>query len=488
MAEAQAISYEALCAYGRVFSKLILPVTRDEALSIRREFGIPAQPCRGERARFHRESGGRDPLKFFVAGDVLVNSGLSSERVRSYALLDESTAYVAASGEVPRGAVPVTWSPLEHVIGVPNAYTAAWHGQSHAMSVLEPHAARWWGEEFHAHQAVGTSYFVTIDDELLSERHACGLLQDRGIVSPEEFIRVAELELLERGETYLALQPDFTHRIDADVSFYASLAMSIVPNVVRLMRSSWNPRDQQPATARHCHEIINRLVHLLRARDELARLHLTEGWERAGNGIRDRQLYHAQYAVMLACGLLDSIVRLVADVVGHKANRSDVSWRRAVIDQKPPAWITGLATDSEMAHLIVSARGSAFMPLSKVLHDLRDHVAHRGALDPATIEWRTPDLDLYTLSRGAIVEVIPEDEVTVPGSYTTSTSLLLVPYGFVDGVVRELVACVEVLVAIVPVGGSEWWQHDARMVAAAWDRDPISTTVMRLSGWTSWNE
>ncbi|MCW2921592.1 MAG: hypothetical protein JWL76_1466 [Thermoleophilia bacterium] len=489
MGTAASTSYEALCAYGRVFSAHILLVPPTEVFDVRRRFGTPPQPCRGSRARFHRDDTGSDYLKFFIASDVIDAHDESSERVVAYADMDEASVYVASGTGPPTGATPVAWKPIPDAVGVPNAHNAKWQEgttqQNHAMSVIEPHAAHWWGEELHAHEAVGTSYFVTVDADLLSERVASNLLLDRGIVSPAEMVRIVELEMLRRGKVHIGLGNGFRDTIDADTSYYSGLAMAIVPQLVRLLRSSWNPDSRSESVAQHCHQILNRLVHLLRARDELTRIHLEEGWDRAGNGIRDRQGYHTQYAVILASSLLDSLVLIAADLSGDTVDPRDVSWRDAIL--RAPSrkgWIKKLDSGSTAHRLLQVAQSSEFVPASRVLHELRDQVAHRGALDTANLEWRPSGYASDTLRKGALIASAAElDAEQIPGGYRYQGPLTLIPHSFVDGLVRGVAACVEEVVSVLPTPDSDWWRADERMAQASWDDEYTVAALKHLSGW-----
>ena len=487
MVQGEAVSYESLCAFGRVFTVRLFLVDKGALAMLRRSFGSPPAPRRNGRSN-PRKPLGVDPLKFFLAGDVLDSDHPLCVRVRNYSYLDSATVFAGSRNGLLADTVPVEWEAQE-AAPFPGAYVASWElGTSSTrsgMQVFPPHEDRPWAHEFGAHESVGTSYFVTTDSELLDARNSHNMFVDKGIVSPAEMVRIAELALMDSGQVHVSLEETYKETIDTHSSYYTALASSLLPNTYKLLRSSWNPDHRNAALARHCHEIVDRLVHLLRARDELARLALDEGWNRSGNGLRDRSVYHAQVAVTLTSSLLDSVILAVAELCQYR-KRDKVSWSKAVLAPagSTPGWVRAIDAGSDAGRMLAAARGSSFAPVSRLVNDLRDVIAHRGTLESADGVWRASDFPKGEISKGVLV--VPADSKPVadlPGLYEMEDTRVLVPHVFVDGMLRGLADCVETVLAIPPTPGHQWWEHDAKVKQAAWDDQQLGERLRQLSGW-----
>lgn len=224
--------------------------------------------------------------------------------------------------------------------------------------------------EVAAHAALENDILIAEDPKLLADRYEVADLGAAGVFSPSEAVRILELWIRDRGESFMMLEEHYSERLKGGL-FIDAVVHGLAPNTLTAYRSSLEPARSATyqATVDFLHSNIDRMANLLIAVDELERISQVEGYMGGNNNLLARYGYHAQYALSLMAGLLDVVPWIFASSVGATPSPSRVSWNNLRSVDKPPPWIRDAT--GPIASLRDLARSGAGMEHGDFIYSLR---------------------------------------------------------------------------------------------------------------------
>lgn len=456
---------------------------------------------------------GARPLRVTIASDAMDESELT-HRLLSLARLDDVEIFVGPDfpvTDLPNEVQVYEWrSPPQPLGGLRLDSTAIRVSNSTGWSehgVLMDHdwraLARTFASadtpdevaqrtflELKASEGLESDIFVTRNPSLLAARFGSAWFHRHGVFSPREAVTTTEVLLRSRRQFVPHIDKTSRYTITGAFSFYGYVTEGKMPHLFIALRSCLAP--QRVATMRPIAEQVAMLVpryeDLLVASDELARLAQLEGQMSADNQIREDQLYHLQYALILIAGILDMLAWIVTLLEGPAPDRREISWRALVEGKKK--WTRSLA-NSDAKACRDAAVTSCRRETADLAYELRDAIQHRQPIASSIVEVEGPSIALPP-SRGPVharINLIDLerclDPVTrradgdTPGLLEDSGRQYLVPHAFVRGLADKTAELVDEVMA-VPAWphAADWWGSSESVV----EREQLVTRAMWLYG------
>jgi hypothetical protein len=400
------------------------------------------------------------PLLYFLASDLVSIDALADQG----SSLPEEVGRVRTTEEEP-GALAFETSRHPGSFHFLNLRSGDWrrHSRDYFPRASQADAERLYLAVL-AHTALRSDVLITTDEHMLENRFRQPLLRRAGIHTPAEGVRTVHLFLRHLLDRFPVATLRGANWFMDNLQFYMSVTRAHLPITLSAMRSSLSPqmRDSQLQVAEHLESSLARYANLLVATDELGWINQSEGTREPTNSSLVKQMYHLQYALVLASGILDGLAWVVALLAGSRPHRREVSWRK-LVDDRPPAWVRRLPTRAR--DFVDEARTHPTRAILDFAYQLRDAVQHRQTLRAGVAEFH----DDHGISEMSFSVMDPAASLpgdfslphAIPGSFLHENRLYLLPYQFVTHLRASLAHHLESVLGVYAWPQADWWRAES---------------------------